>query len=281
MISFVIPCFNRAREVVRVMESFLWQTESMDYEVILVDNNSTHDNLQSIYEYYFGRIPIYLIHQPQLKTTYSLCRARNIGMSLAQYPWIATLDSDCILNENYFRVCKHLLHQDEPMMMTGERKFIDPSPLKDINPDVLSTLPQVASKSNYGLLFDRRLIFVKDLDQQPHPWAYMHGGNCIFRKEDALRIHGADEAYDGFWGYEDIDFAFRLKQAIPELSMSFNRDLYVYHQEDTQLSDIDEHRINKEDNPNWIRISEIIPGYQAFKQEEYKTIKELIKAEAP
>lgn len=279
MISFIIPCFNRSKAIFRVIESFLWQTEDLEYEIILVDNNSTHDNLLYIYEHYFERVPLYLIHQPKLKTTYSLCKARNLGINIARYPWIVTLDSDCILNPNYFRACKRFIYSEKLMMITGERKFINPSHLSNMTPNILEALPQVQSKSNYGLSFDRRLLFIQDLNTQPQPWAYMHGGNCLFRKKEALKINGYDERYDGCWGYEDIAFAYILKQAHPEMSMEFDPNLYVYHQEDEAYSEIDEHRWDKKDNPNWKRISGLIPNYAAFKKNEYRILKEHLKEE--
>jgi hypothetical protein len=143
------------------------------------------------------------------------------------------------------------------------------------NPNVLKELPKVPSKSNYELPVDRRLPVIQMLPNIDHPWDYMHGCNVVFRREDALTIGGYDEAYDGRWGFEDIDFAYRLITdggVIPR----YGTGLHVYHQEDDDEKAYSA-RTDKSSNPNWARVCALIPGYQEYKAAKYQALSSDIK----
>ena len=113
---------------------------------------------------------------------------------------------------------------------------------------------------------------------RPHPWAYVHGGNFAFRRVDALDVGGFDEAYDGCWGYEDVDFAYRLVQHT-SAPVDYDPGLVTYHvempDEAPDPSRLEE-MLNKVSNRNWHRITGRIPGFADFKKAEYARISDRI-----
>ncbi len=90
MISVIIPCFNSEKFIVRAIESVLKQTY-FNYEIIIVDNNST-DNTTSIIYNYIKRCPnrIKALHEYKKGAP----AARNKGLYEAKGEWIQFLDSD-------------------------------------------------------------------------------------------------------------------------------------------------------------------------------------------
>jgi len=42
------------------------------------------------------------------------------------------------------------------------------------------------------------------------PWEHVHGCNFSAHRSALIKINGFDEEYDGAWGAEDVDIAFRL-----------------------------------------------------------------------
>lgn len=90
MFSTIIPCYNSEKFIARAIESALNQTET-DYEIILVDNNST-DNTVSIINDYAKRYPniITVLHEYKKGAP----AARNKGLHHAKGEWIQFLDSD-------------------------------------------------------------------------------------------------------------------------------------------------------------------------------------------
>jgi hypothetical protein len=200
--------------------------------------------------------------------------ARNAGLRLARGAWIVCLDSDCIPDARYFEVLDGALGDQSARLLTGPRIFVQADALRPdeiVNdPCALARLPRVASASNYGLAVDRRCGWLERIDRVEHPWALFHGCNMVFERDRAVAAGGFDEGYDGSWGYEDQDFAWRLITHQACRPVAVDR-LQVYHQEpDRDLPQPD--RFSKSDNPNWARICNRIPGFEAFKRHQYEAI---------
>jgi glycosyltransferase involved in cell wall biosynthesis len=90
MISVIIPCFNSEEYITRAIESVLRQTFT-DYEIILVNNNST-DNTNNILEDYAKKFPDRIRVFNEYKK--GAPSARNKGLYEAKGEWIQFLDSD-------------------------------------------------------------------------------------------------------------------------------------------------------------------------------------------
>jgi glycosyltransferase involved in cell wall biosynthesis len=93
--SVILPTYNRMCFVGRAIESILNQTAE-NVELVIVDDGSadgTENFIRSKYstEIENGKI-VYVKQQNQ-----GVCRARNIGLSIARGEWIVYLDSDNLL----------------------------------------------------------------------------------------------------------------------------------------------------------------------------------------
>ncbi len=90
-ISIILPTFNRPNMTIRALNSIVKQTYR-HFELIVIDDGS-FDNT-------YDRINDYLKTQQNIKyklikkTNKGVSHARNIGLRLAQYDWVAFLDSD-------------------------------------------------------------------------------------------------------------------------------------------------------------------------------------------
>jgi len=286
MFSIVIPCYNRLSQLARVLAGFCAQGRDETFELILVDNNGFEGDINALYLRYVDRLPLTLLRRPKLPHPRATSSARNMGLAIARYDWIINIYSDCIPPPDYVGLIRGALEQsaNENLLIVGLRRFICGD---GISEEALQrgacnfgALPHVASPSNYGLTLDRRHPEIESLAGSPHPWAYMHSGNMVYRRDKAREIGGYDEAYDGFWGYEDIDFAYRL------ITATGARPLYLagiecYHQDSAMAEDAmgadSEGRFNKSDNPNWARVCSRIPGLEQFKQDQYRKISAGIK----
>lgn len=91
--TVVIPTFNRARLVVRAIESVLRQTLP-PRQIIVVDDGST-DGAVEVCRGYAPSVEY--IHQPNA----GVSAARNCGIRLARHPWTAFLDSDDCWSPNH------------------------------------------------------------------------------------------------------------------------------------------------------------------------------------
>lgn len=90
LVSIIIPCYNSEKYIAETIYSTLIQTYS-NFEVIIIDDNSTDSSLSIIYSYIQKDSRITLI---TLSNNLGVSNARNIGISAAKGQYIAFLDSD-------------------------------------------------------------------------------------------------------------------------------------------------------------------------------------------
>jgi len=94
MFSVVIPLYNKEKYILRAVESVLSQSFT-DFELIIVDDGSVDDSLETIKSISDSRIRI--IKQ----ANQGVGSARNKGMAEAKYDWIALLDADDAWSMNH------------------------------------------------------------------------------------------------------------------------------------------------------------------------------------
>ena len=87
-VSIIVPTYNRAKTLGRAIESILKQTYT-DYEIIIVDDAST-DNTREVVE----QIEDERIRYIRLEQNQGAGHARNEGIRMSRYDYIAFLDSD-------------------------------------------------------------------------------------------------------------------------------------------------------------------------------------------
>lgn len=89
IISVIVPMFNEASRITRLLESLLCQTFH-DFEVIIINDGSTDNSVNIAMLYCQQDNRFHLYHQ----TNQGLSSARNTGLKYAQGDWIVFFDSD-------------------------------------------------------------------------------------------------------------------------------------------------------------------------------------------
>jgi len=92
-ISVIIPSYNRAKFILKAIDSILNQSIQID-EIIIVDDGSTDETKELVTS----------ISNDHIKYIYQenkgVSNARNIGIKVAKNQWLCFLDSDDIWHEN-------------------------------------------------------------------------------------------------------------------------------------------------------------------------------------
>ena len=94
LISIILPTFNHAKFLKKAIESVINQSY-INWELIIIDNNSTDDTFEIVNSYSDRRI-IY----SKINNNGVIAASRNHGIRLSNGSWIAFLDSDDWWNNN-------------------------------------------------------------------------------------------------------------------------------------------------------------------------------------
>jgi glycosyltransferase involved in cell wall biosynthesis len=101
--SFIIPVFNRPKEIEELLESLTLQLAG-NFEVIVVEDGSTID-CRDIVEKYTSKLDISYFFKPNSGPGHS----RNYGAERAKGDFFIILDSDCIIPPSYLSEIEHEL----------------------------------------------------------------------------------------------------------------------------------------------------------------------------
>lgn len=93
--SFIIPTYNRKDLVVRAVNSALKFVDlSLDYEIIVIDDDSTDGTFSYLNSLYVNEISSGKIKLLKNSVNSGVVRSRNIGASIASGKWLIFVDSD-------------------------------------------------------------------------------------------------------------------------------------------------------------------------------------------
>ncbi len=104
--SFIIPVYNRPDEIRELLESFVQQTYSSSYEIVIVEDGSTIDSKKEVARFQ-DELTISYFEKPNSGPGDS----RNYGMRHAKGNYFIILDSDCILPPQYLAAASKALEE--------------------------------------------------------------------------------------------------------------------------------------------------------------------------
>jgi succinoglycan biosynthesis protein ExoA len=107
-VSVVIPCYNEANFIGKVLENLADQYESDRYEIIVVDGRSEDRTREKIQSFKATRpdLSVVLVDNPARKIPAAL----NLGIAAACGKIIARMDAHAIPSEGYVRRCVRVLN---------------------------------------------------------------------------------------------------------------------------------------------------------------------------
>jgi glycosyltransferase involved in cell wall biosynthesis len=125
---------------------------------------------------------------------YALNTLRNKGVELSSFDYVVLLDGDCVPEPGLFDGHIKVLESNELVISIGFTHHYDESGV---------TLQR----------FDNRIGMLKGESIGPIPWCECFGGNMAFSKKVYNLVGNFDENFNGYWGFDDIDFGFRATKS--------------------------------------------------------------------
>lgn len=234
--TVVIPFYEGLGILDRTLASLTQQTYPRDLWDIVVVEDGSPQSAEPIVGKYSKDLNILCVRQE--RKGFRLSAARNLGIRLASGDVVVLLDFDAVCLPDHLAYYLRWFKMNNPVATFGLREFVDltgfmPSQIENWI-SRLPSLRRVPSRSNRFQTIDKRVREVDCIKFHPFPCNCFHGCNVAFWREDALRVGLFDTTFDGYPGYEDIEFAYRLQQL--GRYIVYEPGTTVYHQENQVVS---------------------------------------------
>ena len=196
-VALIITTYNRPDALNLVLESVVQQSRLPD-EVIVCDDGSD-SNTSAIIASWSRQLPIRHAWCPDMNFRAAL--TRNLGILKSRAEVLVFVDGDCLLPPSFIK--QHLKLLQPGYLISGGRHLLS-----------LETTEAILNeRSTTSAIFDGWKFLDWPLgpfrDLVSAKWENARTCNLAVYREDALRIAGFDETYQG-WGREDSDFVVRL-----------------------------------------------------------------------
>lgn len=197
-ISVVITTYQKLPHLMETIEAWSKQTVK-PHELIVVDDGSTHPVLSQLRHY--EDLPITYVWQQD--RGYRLASAMNKGVSLASGDIIVKADDDILV---------------EPDFLEKVSSFFSQQPAQTL----MVPLMHFADKETKAIIeFDKRTI-------KPDRCVGFYGGCVAVPKKAFAQVGLFDaELFDGRWGAEDTEWAYRAIQL--GYRLIHNKEIQVLH----------------------------------------------------
>ncbi len=181
--SVVIITYNKLKSLPKVLEAI---NSPYVGELILCDDSSD----DGTFEFAQESKRFTKLWRKEKHDKYALNTLRNKGVENCGFDNIVILDGDCVPSVSLFEGHCHVLSSDDLVISIGFTHHFDGAGEKIQRAD-------------------NRIQMLKDKDMGPLPWCECFGGNIAFSKKVYNIVGAFDENFNGYWGFDDIDFGYR------------------------------------------------------------------------
>lgn len=178
-LSLIIPTHNRARELIRALESVVRQDLSgAQWECVVVDNASTDDTQErfAAFAVAHSELNLRIVFEPEAGVSY----ARNRGLEQARAAYVASIDDDERINPGFLRAYADFFDTHPEAVVAGGCIIAEYVTGRPAWMSKYTEMP-VANPMDFGPVV------------RPFPAGRVPGGgNMAFRRDAVLRYGGFD-----------------------------------------------------------------------------------------
>jgi len=185
LVSVIIVNYNGKTYLEKCLES-LMKINYKNYEIILVDNNSTDTSIEFVKNTYPSITII------KLNDNYGFAEPNNIGAKNAKGDYLLFLNNDTEVNPNFIGEMIKVLQQD-PQIAICQSLLLKPNGDVDSSGDFIDTMGRVYSSKN-------KVNEVKKI-------LSARGASMMVRKDSFWDLGGFDKKF--FASFEDVDLGWR------------------------------------------------------------------------
>jgi len=197
-ISLVMPCYNRAHDLQRILAAYDRQVGQPDFELIAIDDASSDATQQLLTSFCPQN---YRLRTEQQPTNQGPAAARNLGVSLAQAPLIAFVGDDIRPDPHFVQAHleAHRRYPEPQVAILGRVTW---------PPD----MPQNTLMKHIDGVGAQQFSYHYMRNQQTYDFRHLYTANVSLKTEFIKReSHWFDTDFP-YAAIEDAEFAYRLSQ---------------------------------------------------------------------
>lgn len=212
LVSVIIPVYNQFKYTKACLWSILKNTEGIDYEIIIADDNST-DETKNIVENIKGLV----INRNKCNKGFLL--NVNIASKTAKGKYIVLLNNDIVVRPNWLKYLLEAIEQNNDIGYVGAKCLNEYGVIQEAG-------CFVNSDATTGFLH---------VDESPYSKAantfnevdYCSACSVIIKKEIWCKLDGFDALFSPGY-YEDVDLCFRIRHELG-LKVVYQPQAEIYH----------------------------------------------------
>ena len=255
-LSIIIVSWNTVDLTLKCVKSIFRYFKNIDFEIILIDNNSTDNTLELIKKEFISEISQRYLRVIENKENLGFAKANNIGIKQATGEYILLLNSDTQLIDNSILKIIKYINSNPKIGIIGPKLLNSNHTLQRSCRRFPNLLDQIFIQLKFYNFFPNRIFAIKkyfmlDFDHNKIKEVYqIMGAAMLIKKQVFDKIGLLDE---NFWAiFEEVDFCKRAKdegykiyfypecqiihhkeQSFKQMAslkkqINFNRSLYYY-----------------------------------------------------
>jgi glycosyltransferase involved in cell wall biosynthesis len=206
-LSVVIPAYNNGDTLDLVLDALGRQTVPADQFEVVVGDDGSATPLAPVVDKHASRINVSCV---RLETNRGRSANRNAAAARTTGPRLLVLDADNVPSPGL--VARHLefhaARAGRPGVLCGQRIELDWAG-KDALRHGRPITPAMVDQYRADVRYPYHLLPQFQADFRRAPWLLAHGHHISIDRPTFEAVHGFDEAMTR-WGYEDIEFAYRI-----------------------------------------------------------------------
>lgn len=204
--SFIIINYNTKELTSNCIDSILSAFNREQYEIIVVDNNSTDSSQDLLNKKYYKKINLILN-----KENFGFAAANNIGSKIAQGELLFFLNSDTVINKDFLPEVYKYFMKDTNLGVLGFN-LIDKEGKKQ--PHAFGKFPGIIN------VIKNKFITENNYSSNLIETDWVSGAALIIKKEIFKKIGEFDENF--FMYFEEVDLCKRVKLLGLKVAVCFN-----------------------------------------------------------
>jgi len=215
--SIIVLNYNGEKVIAKCIETLMFlDYPQKNYEIIIVDNNST-DKSKNIINKFVKNFKY--IKKIYLNANYGFSKGNNVGIKAAKGRYIALLNNDAFVEKNWLKAQLQVFKENEMVFATTSKIYI----LRSLNnsdkfkKQFIQNAGSLVFQDGYGRdigsIVDYEHSQLYEVDKQQYDEIRevysICGAGCMIRKDLLEKLGYLDESF--FFYYEDTDLSERAR----------------------------------------------------------------------